>query len=203
MIIYPAIDLKNGQCVRLVQGRKEDQTVYSSSPGKVAASFQEQGARWLHIVDLDGAFDGRPGNLEAIRDIAAAITIPFQVGGGLRSKEDVERILAIGAGRVIIGTRAVSSPDFIAELIKNFGAERVVLGLDARDGMVAVEGWVEKSNLKALDFALTMKEAGIKNRGLHGRIPRRPVAGPQSAGYRNHGPLQRPVNNCLRRSVNP
>jgi phosphoribosylformimino-5-aminoimidazole carboxamide ribotide isomerase len=162
MIIYPAIDLKNGQCVRLVQGRKEDQTVYSSSPGKVAASFQEQGARWLHIVDLDGAFDGRPGNLEAIRDIAAAITIPFQVGGGLRSKEDVERILAIGAGRVIIGTRAVSSPDFIAELIKNFGAERVVLGLDARDGMVAVEGWVEKSNLKALDFALTMKEAGIK-----------------------------------------
>lgn len=162
MIIYPAIDLKEGQCVRLVQGKAENKTVYSSEPGNMAKSFQSQGAEWLHVVDLDGAFKGQPENMEAIKQIAAQISIPFQVGGGLRRKQDVENVLKLGAARVIIGTRAVTSPDFIKELLDAFGQERIVLGLDARDGLVAIEGWVEKSNLRALDFAKTMYEVGVK-----------------------------------------
>lgn len=162
MIIYPAIDLKEGQCVRLVQGKAENKTVYSSDPGSMAASFQSQGAEWLHVVDLDGAFEGRPKNTEAIKQIAAQLKIPFQVGGGLRRKEDVENVLALGAARVIIGTRAVTSPAFMEELLAAFGPDKIVLGLDARDGMVAIEGWVEKSSLQVLDFAKSMKSLGIK-----------------------------------------
>lgn len=162
MIIFPAIDLKDGQCVRLVQGRVENKTVYSDTPEEVARVFQEQGARWLHIVDLDGAFSGAPRNTMVIRAIADAINIPFQVGGGLRRLEDVENMLNTGARRVIIGSRAVSSPDFVKSLIANFGPERIVLGLDARDGMVAVEGWVETSSLSALDFGKQMKALGVE-----------------------------------------
>ncbi len=162
MIIYPAIDLKEGQCVRLVQGKAENKTVYSSDPGGTAYSFQEQGAKWLHVVDLDGAFEGQPKNMQAIKQIAAQITIPFQVGGGLRKKEDVERVLEMGASRVIIGTRAVTSPAFIGELLRDFGPDKIVLGLDAREGMVAIEGWVEKSSLKAIDFGWEMQRMGIK-----------------------------------------
>lgn len=162
MIIYPAIDLKEGQCVRLVQGKAEKKTVYSSDPAAMAASFQEQGAQWLHVVDLDGAFQGRCGNHDAIQKIAAQITIPFQVGGGLRQLEDVENVLAMGARRVIIGTRAVTSPAFVEDLLYRFGAEKIILGLDARDGMVAIEGWVEKSSLPVLDFARQMGNLGVK-----------------------------------------
>jgi len=162
MIIFPAIDLKDGQCVRLVQGRAEDKTVYSKHPPEMARSFQTQGAGWLHIVDLDGAFTGRPCNTEVIKAIASEIDIPFQVGGGLRRREDVLEILDAGARRVIIGTRAVNSPEFMQGLIEEFGAEQVILGLDARDGMVAVEGWVEKSNLTALEFARQMRDLGVK-----------------------------------------
>ncbi|MGI5911861.1 MAG: 1-(5-phosphoribosyl)-5-[(5-phosphoribosylamino)methylideneamino]imidazole-4-carboxamide isomerase [Syntrophomonadaceae bacterium] len=162
MIIYPAIDLKDGQCVRLVQGRANEKTVYSDTPAEVARSYQEQGARWLHIVDLDGAFSGIPRNTTAIKSIADSIDIPFQVGGGLRRLEDVENLLNAGARRVIIGSRAVSSPDFMKELINNFGAEHIVLGLDARDGMVAVEGWVQTSSLSALNFGQEMKAIGVE-----------------------------------------
>ena len=162
MIIYPAIDLKDGQCVRLVQGRVENKTVYSDAPATVARSFQEQGASFLHIVDLDGAFQGSPQSLKAIEAIAAAIDISFQVGGGLRQLSDVEKLLALGASRVIIGTRAVSHPDFIASLLDKFGPERIVLGLDAKEGMVAVEGWVSTSSITAIDFALRMKALGVQ-----------------------------------------
>lgn len=161
MIIYPAIDIKDGQCVRLVQGRAEEKTVYSDRPADVARSFQEQGAAWLHVVDLDGAFCGSPQNQAAIREIAAAIQIPFQVGGGLRSQENVESILAAGARRVIIGTRAVSHPDFIEKLVEKFGPDRIILGLDARDGLVAVEGWVSTSALSTIDFGQQMKNLGV------------------------------------------
>ncbi len=163
MIIYPAIDLKEGQCVRLVQGRAEAKTVYSQNPARVARGFEEQGAVFLHVVDLDGAFEGRPANLEAIRAIAGAISIPFQVGGGLRTRENVLELLQAGANRVIIGTRAVKSPEFMAELIAEFGPERIVLGVDARNGMVATEGWVETSTLKAAELGRRMKELGIIN----------------------------------------
>lgn len=162
MIIYPAIDLKDGQCVRLVQGRASDKTVYSDNPASMARAFQELGADWLHIVDLDGAFSGKPGNLQAIEAIASSVQINFQVGGGLRKLEDVERILKLGAQRVIIGSRAVSSPDFIKMLLDKFGSEQIVLGLDAKDGMVAVEGWVATSDFKAVEFGLQMKYLGIK-----------------------------------------
>lgn len=161
MIIFPAIDLKEGQCVRLVQGRKEDKTVYSNSPAEVARSFEEQGAGYLHVVDLDGAFEGGPRNLQAIAAIAAAIKIPFQVGGGLRTRTDVERLLNLGAERVIIGTRAVRNPVFMEELLNEYGPEKIVLGIDARDGMVALEGWVEKSNLDAFEFGKTMGQVGV------------------------------------------
>jgi phosphoribosylformimino-5-aminoimidazole carboxamide ribotide isomerase len=162
MIIYPAIDLKDGQCVRLVQGKKEDKTVYSDTPGRQALAFQEQGAQYLHVVDLDGAFEGGPRNLQAIQAIAAAIKIPFQVGGGLRTRADVERLLDIGASRVIIGTRAVQSPGFMEELLGCFGPEKIVVGIDAREGMVAIEGWVEKSSLRALEFGQSMCQLGIE-----------------------------------------
>lgn len=161
MIIYPAIDLKDGQCVRLVQGRAEEKTVYSDNPGAMAVAWQEQGARWLHVVDLDGAFAGKPVNTPAIKAIAAAVDIPFQVGGGLRRREDVVEVLQAGAQRVIIGTKAVVSPEFVKSLLDEFGPDRIVLGLDARDGMVAVEGWVSTSDLTALEFADTMKQLGI------------------------------------------
>lgn len=161
MIIYPAIDLKEGQCVRLVQGRAEDKTVYSQNPGQVARDFQEQGAAFLHVVDLDGAFEGRPANLEAIKAIARAISIPFQVGGGLRTRDNVVTLLEAGANRVIIGTRAVKAPEFIGELIAEFGPERIVLGIDARNGMVATEGWVETSSLKATELGCKMKVMGV------------------------------------------
>lgn len=162
MIIYPAIDLKDGQCVRLVQGKKENKTVYSDTPGKLAASFQAQGAEYLHVVDLDGAFEGNPRNLAAIKEIATSITIPFQVGGGLRSLENVAQILNMGASRVIIGTRAVKNPEFIKELLESYGPDKIVLGIDAREGMVAIEGWVEKSSLQALEFGKTMQTMGVK-----------------------------------------
>lgn len=162
MIIYPAIDLKEGQCVRLVQGRKENKTVYSDTPADIARDFQTQGAAFLHVVDLDGAFGGSPKNVEAIKKIAAAIDIPFQVGGGLRSIDDVTRTLDIGASRVIIGTKAVKNPEFIQELIGRFGSDKIVLGLDAKEGMVAIEGWVEKSSLSAVDFGKDMRKLGVE-----------------------------------------
>ncbi len=162
MIIFPAIDLQAGKCVRLVQGKKENQTVYSDSPGQVALTFQEQGAEYLHVVDLDGAFEGGPRNLMAITEIAISVKVPFQVGGGLRTREDVERLLTLGASRVIIGTRAVRNPIFMEDLLNEFGADRIVLGIDAKDGLVAVEGWVEKSTLDALEYGKAMHKLGVK-----------------------------------------
>lgn len=162
MMIYPAIDLKDGQCVRLVEGRVEQKTVYSSEPARVALGFQAAGAKYLHIVDLDGAFCGVPQNKAAIQEIAAAVNVPFQVGGGLRSRRDVEEILILGAGRVIIGTRAVSNPAFVEELLASFGPDRILLGLDARDGKVAVEGWAEVSSLDAVEFGQYMYSLGIR-----------------------------------------
>ncbi|MEA4925019.1 MAG: 1-(5-phosphoribosyl)-5-[(5-phosphoribosylamino)methylideneamino]imidazole-4-carboxamide isomerase [Syntrophomonadaceae bacterium] len=162
MVIYPAIDLKDGQCVRLVQGKKEDKTIYSDTPGQIARAFQKQGAQHLHVVDLDGAFEGGPRNLKAITEIALSITIPFQVGGGLRTRGDVERLLAIGASRVIIGTRAVENAAFMEELLKHYGPQKIVLGIDARNGMVAIDGWVQESAMPALEFGKIMRKMGVE-----------------------------------------
>lgn len=162
MIIYPAIDIKEGKCVRLIQGKAEEKKVYALNPVDVAKDFEEKGAKYLHIVDLDGAFAGKPQNKQVIKEIAEAISIPFQVGGGLRNEENVRDILSLGADRVIIGTRAVSSPDFVKRLLDLFGPEKIVLGIDAKEGMVAVAGWVETVSIKAVQFGKEMYDLGIK-----------------------------------------
>ncbi|MBA2134170.1 1-(5-phosphoribosyl)-5-[(5-phosphoribosylamino)methylideneamino]imidazole-4-carboxamide isomerase [Capillibacterium thermochitinicola] len=161
MIVFPAIDLKDGQCVRLVQGRADQKTVYADKPDEVARRFAREGAAWLHVVDLDGAFSGSSRNLKSIERIARAVDLPFQVGGGLRSRADVQRILELGAARVIIGTKAVSAPEFVQELLEEFGPERIIIGIDARDGRVAVEGWVSTVELSAEDFGTAMRKLGV------------------------------------------
>ncbi len=161
-IVYPAIDLRGGKVVRLLQGRADQQTVYADDPVAVARQWEDQGARYLHVVDLDGAFEGGPRNWDAVDRILNAVQIPLQLGGGLRSREDIEQILARGVTRVVLGTRACESPDFVGELVGSFGA-RIVVGIDARDGFVAVKGWTEKTELTAAAFARQVETLGVRN----------------------------------------
>lgn len=163
MQLYPAIDMKNGQCVRLRQGAFKDITIYSDAPEKVAAHWQEKGASFLHLVDLDGALAGYSVNEEVIRRIADTVSIPIEIGGGIRSKEAVERMLDLGVRRVIIGTKAAEPPEFLRDMVRTFGEEAIVAGVDAKDGMVAVEGWEKVSSLTASDLCLTMKEYGVRH----------------------------------------
>lgn len=162
MRLYPAIDIKNGQCVRLCQGQFAQAEIYSDKPAKVAKSFEEAGAEYIHLVDLDGALAGYSVNQETIREIVSAVSLPVQVGGGIRTIQDIEQKLALGVSRVIIGTVAVEEPKFVKEAIGYFGTERIVLGLDAKNGMVAIKGWEKISSCNAVSFAMEMKEAGIK-----------------------------------------
>ena len=163
MQLYPAIDMKNGQCVRLRQGAFKDITIYSDAPEKVAAHWQERGASFLHLVDLDRALAGYSVNEEVIRRIADTVSIPIEIGGGIRSKEAVERMLDLGVRRVIIGTKAAEHPEFLRDMVRTFGEEAIVAGVDAKDGMVAVEGWEKVSSLTASDLCLTMKEYGVRH----------------------------------------
>lgn len=163
MQLYPAIDMKNGQCVRLRQGAFKDITIYSDAPEKVAAHWQEKGASFLHLVDLDGALAGYSVNEEVIRRIADTVSIPIEIGGGIRSKEAVERMLDLRVRRVIIGTKAAEHPEFLRDMVRTFGEEAIVAGVDAKDGMVAVEGWEKVSSLTASDLCLTMKEYGVRH----------------------------------------
>ena len=163
MQLYPAIDMKNGQCVRLRQGAFKDITIYSDALEKVAAYWQEKGASFLHLVDLDGALAGYSVNEEAIRSIAETISIPIELGGGIRSGEAVERMLGLGVRRVIIGTKAAEHPEFLRDMVKEYGEDAIVAGVDARDGMVAVDGWEKVSALTASSLCLTMKEYGVKH----------------------------------------
>ena len=162
MQLLPAIDLRNGRVVRLRQGRADDETVYSDDPAAMARRWADAGAQWLHLVDLDGAFDGQSGNLEAIRSIIAAVDIPCELGGGMRRLENAAEALSIGVQRVIFGTVAITEPDVVAHAVERFGAERVAVGLDARDGRVAVRGWTETSSVSATDLALQMKAMGVR-----------------------------------------
>ncbi|MDH7498680.1 MAG: HisA/HisF-related TIM barrel protein, partial [Syntrophomonadaceae bacterium] len=161
MILLPAIDIRGGRCVRLEQGRLDRETVYADDPVATAEAFAAAGAEWLHVVDLDGAFSGSPCNLEVVRRIAAAVQVPFQLGGGLRRVDDVAEALHAGAHRVIVGTSALVEEDFIPALLERFGPERVVAGIDARDGMVAVRGWVEVSDVAATVLAARMRAMGV------------------------------------------
>ncbi len=162
MTILPAIDLKEGRCVRLLQGRKEDETVYSDDPAAMARRWQDEGATYLHLVDLDGAFEGASRNLSAVKDILKAVTIPVELGGGLRSLDAVARLLSLGLDRVILGTVAVREPEVVGEAVVRFGPERVVVGIDAKGGQVAVEGWAETTGVSAADLALRMKGLGVR-----------------------------------------
>lgn len=163
MQLYPAIDMKGGKCVRLTQGLFDHAKVYSDTPAEMARLWVSQGAGFLHIVDLDGALAGHSVNEEAIRAIVGSVTVPVQLGGGIRSAEAVEYMLRLGIYRCIIGTRAVEHPAFIKKLIEQFGPERIVVGIDAKDGMAAVEGWEKVSSLNALELCLQMKEYGVRH----------------------------------------
>ena len=162
MKLYPAIDIKNGQCVRLQQGLFDATTVYSNAPFEVAKQFEEVGAKFLHIVDLDGALQGMGANDEALAQIIKNVTIPLEIGGGIRTMQDIEHRLNMGVTRVILGTKAVESPEFVKEAIATFGADKIVIGIDAKDGMVAIKGWETISNVDAVTLALSMKDLGVK-----------------------------------------
>ncbi|MGA1539258.1 MAG: 1-(5-phosphoribosyl)-5-[(5-phosphoribosylamino)methylideneamino]imidazole-4-carboxamide isomerase [Chthoniobacterales bacterium] len=153
MQLYPAIDLMNGQAVRLRQGRATEKTVYSDDPVAVAREWESRGGDWLHVVDLDAAFTGEQANLEVVRRMAGAIRIPVQMGGGIRDEAAIERALGAGISRVVIGTRAAAGDDFVARAVARFGGDKIAVGIDARDGMVAVKGWTETTGISALDLA--------------------------------------------------
>lgn len=160
MIIFPAIDLKDGRCVRLRQGDMNRATVFNDDAGAQAQSFERAGFEWLHVVDLNGAFAGKPVNAEAIRNIRDAIKIPMQLGGGIRDMTSVEFWLSAGVTRVILGTAAVRNPGFVKEAARAYPGQ-VAVGIDARGGMVAVEGWAEASSLSAADLARQFEDAGV------------------------------------------
>lgn len=161
-LIFPAIDLKGGKVVRLQQGRAEAATVYSDDPAAVAKRWEDEGARYLHVVDLDGAFEGEPRNWDGVRAILGAVQIPIQLGGGLRRRGQVEEALEMGVTRVVLGTKACESREFVGGLVKDFG-KRIVVGIDARDGLVAVKGWTEKTKLSAVEFGGEISGLGVVN----------------------------------------
>jgi phosphoribosylformimino-5-aminoimidazole carboxamide ribotide isomerase len=160
VILFPAIDLKNGQCVRLQQGDMARATVFNLNPAAQAADFERQGFEYLHVVDLDGAFAGKPVNAQAVEAMLKTVKMPVQLGGGIRDMATLEAWLAKGITRVIIGTAAVRDPSFVKEAAKKYPG-RVAVGLDARDGKVAVEGWAETSTVTALEIAQRFEDAGV------------------------------------------
>lgn len=162
MLIFPAIDLKGGRCVRLTQGRPEEERVYGEDPVAMARHWVGSGARWLHLVDLDGAFAGEPKQLAVVKEIALSVAVPVQLGGGMRSLQQMEAALKAGVSRLILGTAAVQRPELVREACAAFGSERVVVGIDARDGLVAVKGWQDTTGRNFLQVAREMQELGCR-----------------------------------------
>lgn len=161
MIVIPAIDLKEGKCVRLLQGRMEDATVYSDDPVSMAKHWEAEGAELLHVVDLDGAIEGKPRNLKSIIDIRMAVDISIEVGGGIRDLNTINRLLSLRIDRVVIGTSALINTSFIKDVCKRF-PDQIVVGIDARDGMVAIKGWKEITKEKAIDFAKSFEDSCVR-----------------------------------------
>ncbi|WP_281890777.1 1-(5-phosphoribosyl)-5-[(5-phosphoribosylamino)methylideneamino]imidazole-4-carboxamide isomerase [Paenibacillus sp. YYML68] len=159
--IYPAIDIRGGKCVRLIQGDYNQETVYNENPLEVAKAWAEQGAKWIHLVDLDGAKAGKPVNDQLIASIAQAVQVPVQVGGGIRTQADVDYVLSLGVSRLILGTAAIEDRDFVRSVLKKHG-EKIAIGLDARDGFVATRGWLETSQVKATDLAVELAAEGAR-----------------------------------------
>lgn len=160
MIVIPAVDIKGGKCVRLLQGRADAQTVFSDDPAAVALRWEAEGARLIHVIDLDGAFEKIPRNLNLIRKILETVAVPLQVGGGIRSVDIISRYLELGVARVIIGTEAIRNPQLVKDACRRFPG-RIVVGIDARDGWAAVEGWTETTTVKAVDLARTFEDQGV------------------------------------------
>jgi phosphoribosylformimino-5-aminoimidazole carboxamide ribotide isomerase len=160
MIVIPAVDIKNGKCVRLVQGRKQDETVFSDDPAAMALKWSEAGAELIHVIDLDGAFEKRPQNTEVIKKILATVHVPIQLGGGIRNEQTVRTFLDMGVERVIIGTEAIKSPEFVQKVAKAFPG-RIIVGIDARNGRVAIDGWTETTQTTAIDLAKRFEDCGI------------------------------------------
>ncbi len=160
MILLPAIDLMGGEVVRLKQGKAEEKTVFSARPAEFAEKWQTEGGDFLHIVDLDAAFTGILKNLDAVRQIVDAIDIPCELGGGMRSEGAIRQAFDAGVSRVVIGTRASESLGFVEEMVKRFGGDRIAVGIDARNGIVLVKGWVESAGVTAVDLARRVEAAG-------------------------------------------
>ena len=161
MLIFPAIDLYQGQAVRLFQGDYNKMTVYDTEPLNTAKKFEDSGAQWLHVVDLEGAKTGTAANLETITKIISSCRLKCEVGGGIRSMKAIERYVNSGVSRVILGTAAVTEKNFVEEAVKNFG-DKIAVGVDIKDGNAAIRGWQEKSNLEAMDFCKKMQDIGVK-----------------------------------------
>jgi phosphoribosylformimino-5-aminoimidazole carboxamide ribotide isomerase len=160
MLLYPAIDLMSGQVVRLRQGKADRKTVYSSDSVAFARQWESEGGDWLHIVDLDAAFSGTQQNLESVRAITGAVGIPCELGGGIRDADSIRRALDAGVARVILGTKAAESLDFVREMAEEFGGERIAVGIDAKNGIVSVKGWTQETGQRALELAVRAVEAG-------------------------------------------
>jgi len=160
MLLFPAIDLMSGHVVRLRQGKPDQKTVYSDDPAGIARKWEEEGGDWLHLVDLDAAFSGEQRNLESVRAITSAVKIPCELGGGIRDAAAIRRALDAGVARIILGTKAAESLDFVREMAAEFGSERIAVGIDAKNGIVSVRGWTEETGQSALDLAVRAVEAG-------------------------------------------
>ncbi|MFE1243156.1 1-(5-phosphoribosyl)-5-[(5-phosphoribosylamino)methylideneamino]imidazole-4-carboxamide isomerase [Fictibacillus sp. NPDC058756] len=160
--LYPAIDMRGGKCVRLLQGDYNQETVYGDSPFDMAKQFTDQGAEWIHMVDLDGAKDGKKVNHEHVIRVVKELPAKVQIGGGIRSMDDVSYYLDAGVDRVILGSAAVSNPEFVREALNRYGGSRVAIGLDARGGFIATEGWIETSHIMAVDLAKRLVEEGAE-----------------------------------------
>lgn len=161
MIIFPAIDIRGGKCVRLLKGDFAKETVFSDKPEEMAKKWQAQGAEFLHLVDLDGALAGKSQNLATVEKILAAVDIPVELGGGIRTMENIDDVLALGVRRVILGSVAVRDPELVREACAKYG-DRIVVGIDAKDGIVAVDGWGVSGDVEATALAREMKKAGVK-----------------------------------------
>ncbi|MHA6259756.1 1-(5-phosphoribosyl)-5-[(5-phosphoribosylamino)methylideneamino]imidazole-4-carboxamide isomerase [Sporosarcina sp. CAU 1771] len=161
MILFPAIDIRNGNCVRLIQGDYNKEIVYGDSPTDMALEWQRQGAEYLHIIDLDGAKSGNSLNQEAIREVAKAVTIPIQVGGGIRSIEIIDAHIESGVSRVIIGTAAINDKAFLKEAVEKYG-DKIAVSIDARNGFVATDGWTETTDVQAIDLLKELEQLGVQ-----------------------------------------
>lgn len=160
MIIIPAVDIRQGKCVRLLQGRQDAETIFSDDPAAMALRWAEIGARLIHVIDLDGAFNQRPKNLQAIKKIIGTIDAPIQVGGGIRDMKTIQEYMTLGVGKVIIGTEAIRNPDLVKRAARDFPG-RVVVAIDARNGKVAIEGWTETTRVSAVDLAKKFEDCGV------------------------------------------